>query len=56
MLNRQETLDAKAELRAAYAAFNRGEINAAVRFLDHQIEWIEPIEFSGWWSLSRPLP
>jgi ketosteroid isomerase-like protein len=47
VLNRQETEDAIAELRAAYAAFNRGDLDTAVRFLDHQIEWIEPLEFPG---------
>jgi ketosteroid isomerase-like protein len=48
MLNHdEETKAAVAELRAAYAAFNRGDIDAAVRFLDPQIEWIEPPEFPG---------
>ncbi len=32
-------------LRAAYAAFNRGDIDAAVESLDAQIEWSEPAEF-----------
>jgi ketosteroid isomerase-like protein len=45
MLNHHETEAAVAELRAAYAAFNRGDIDAAVRFLDPQIEWVEPTEF-----------
>jgi hypothetical protein len=31
-------------LRGAYAAFNRGDIEAAV---DAEIEWIEPAEFPG---------
>ncbi|HTQ55325.1 MAG TPA: nuclear transport factor 2 family protein [Bryobacteraceae bacterium] len=35
------------ELRAAYAAFNRGDIDAAVALLDPQIEWSEPAEFPG---------
>src|ERR1700739_4497821 len=34
-------------LRAAYAAFNRGDIAAAVQSLDPQIEWSEPSEFPG---------
>jgi ketosteroid isomerase-like protein len=47
VLNRQEIEDAQAKLRAAYAAFNRGDIDTAVRFLDPQVEWIEPTEFPG---------
>lgn len=47
VLNHEETEAAVAELRAAYAAFNRGDIDTAVRFLDPQIEWIEPTEFPG---------
>ena len=43
----QETEAAIVELRAAYAAFNRGDIDTAVRFLDSQVEWIEPAEFPG---------
>jgi uncharacterized protein len=35
------------DLRAAYAAFNRGDINAAVKPLDPGIEWTEPAEFPG---------
>lgn len=35
------------DLRAAYAAFNRGNIEAAVLPLDPQIEWIEPAAFPG---------
>jgi hypothetical protein len=31
-------------LREAYAAFNRGDIAAAVEPLDPQIEWTEPTE------------
>jgi len=34
-------------LREAYAAFNRGDIDAAVASLDPQIEWVEPAEFPG---------
>ncbi len=34
-------------LRAAYAAFNRGDVDAAVEPLDTQIEWSEPSEFPG---------
>jgi len=34
-------------LRGAYAAFNRGDIDAAVKPFDPQIEWSEPEEFPG---------
>jgi ketosteroid isomerase-like protein len=34
-------------LRGAYAAFNRGDMDAAVEPLDADIEWIEPAEFPG---------
>jgi ketosteroid isomerase-like protein len=34
-------------LRGAYAAFNRGDIEAALVPLDAQIEWSEPAEFPG---------
>ena len=34
-------------LRGAYAAFNRGDIDAAIASLDAQIEWSEPAEFPG---------
>jgi uncharacterized protein len=34
-------------LRGAYAAFNRGDIDAAVTSLDPQIEWTEPGDFPG---------
>jgi ketosteroid isomerase-like protein len=47
VLSQKQTEDAKAELRAAYAAFNRGDIDAAVQFLDPNVEWIEPVEFPG---------
>lgn len=36
-----------ATLRNAYAAFNRGDIDAAVAGLDPQIEWSEPESFPG---------
>jgi len=35
------------DLRASYAAFNRGDIDAAVKALDAHIEWSEPVEFPG---------
>lgn len=34
-------------LRSAYAAFNRGDMDAAVAALDPQIDWSEPAEFPG---------
>ena len=34
-------------LRAAYSAFNRGDIDAAVQSLDPNIDWSEPTEFPG---------
>jgi ketosteroid isomerase-like protein len=34
-------------LRGAYAAFNRGDMDAAAAALDPAIEWIEPAEFPG---------
>lgn len=34
-------------LRAVYAAFNRGDFDAAVAPLDPQVEWTEPAEFPG---------
>ena len=36
-----------ATLRGAYAAFNRGDIDAAAAPLDEHIEWSEPSEFPG---------
>lgn len=36
-----------ADLREAYAAFNRGDIDAALKPFDVQIEWSEPPEFPG---------
>jgi uncharacterized protein len=34
-------------LGEAYAAFNRGDIDAAVEPMDSEIEWTEPAEFPG---------
>ena len=34
-------------LRHAYDAFNRGDVDIAVLFLDAHVEWSEPAEFSG---------
>lgn len=34
-------------IRGAYAAFNRGDFDAAVASLDPNIEWTEPVQFSG---------
>ena len=45
--NAAQLAPAIATLRAAYAAFNRGDIDAAVEGLDAQIEWTEPVEFPG---------
>jgi uncharacterized protein len=42
-----EQAQAITALRDAYAAFNRGDIEAAVEPLDAQIEWTEPVEFPG---------
>jgi len=47
VLSHQQIEDAIAELRQAYSAFNRGDIDAAVRILDPDVEWIEPPEFPG---------
>ena len=41
----QELERAITALRGAYAAFNRGDIDAAVVPLDEHIEWSEPTEF-----------
>jgi len=46
-LTKNETEAAIAELRAAYAAFNRGDIDKAVQCLDPNVEWTEPAEFPG---------
>ena len=35
------------QIRAAYAAFNRADFDAAVAALDPKIEWSEPPEFPG---------
>jgi uncharacterized protein len=40
-----EIQTAIAALRGAYAAFNRGDVDAALEPLDDQIEWTEPVEF-----------
>lgn len=42
-----QTQQAIIALRAAYAAFNRGDIDAAVEAFDDRIEWSEPAEFPG---------
>lgn len=47
MLNEQQRAWATNELRKAYAAFNRGDIDGAVQLLDPKVEWIEPPEFPG---------
>jgi uncharacterized protein len=47
LLSQQQRDWAINELRNAYAAFNRGDIDAAVRLLDPSVEWIEPAEFPG---------
>lgn len=47
MLDPQQTERGIAGLRAAYAAFNRGDIDGAVAMLDPNVEWIEPTEFPG---------
>jgi uncharacterized protein len=46
-LTQDEAKAAIAELREAYAAFNRGDIDGAVRCLDTNVEWTEPPEFPG---------
>lgn len=47
MYSEQELERIAEDIRAAYRAFNRGDIDSAVRFLDAQVEWIEPDEFPG---------
>ena len=47
MLNQRQIEEAEVKLRAAYSAFNRGDIDTAVEFLDPHVEWIEPDEFPG---------
>jgi len=46
-MSRNEQRRAIALLRDAYAAFNRGDMAAAVQALDPNIEWTEPPEFPG---------
>jgi ketosteroid isomerase-like protein len=45
--NTPDMAQAIIDLRNAYAAFNRGDIDAAVNPLDPEIEWTEPAEFPG---------
>jgi uncharacterized protein len=45
--NTPEQPQAIVALKSAYAAFNRGDIDAAVESFDPQIEWSEPAEFPG---------
>jgi len=47
MTRKTDLAPAMTTLRAAYAAFNRNDIDAAVAGLDPQIEWSEPTEFPG---------
>ena len=47
MRNTVEATQAISALRGAYAAFNRGDMEAAVQPLDAEIEWTEPAEFPG---------
>jgi uncharacterized protein len=47
MLDQEQRDQAIAGLRAAYAAFNRGDISAAVESFDQHVEWTEPSEFPG---------
>jgi uncharacterized protein len=47
MSNSTQTERRIAILRSAYAAFNRGDIVAAVQSLDENIDWSEPAEFPG---------
>lgn len=47
VLNEEETKQAIAQLRSAYDAFNKGDIDSAVQFLDPEVEWTEPLEFPG---------
>jgi ketosteroid isomerase-like protein len=46
-MNNPQTEQRIAILRAAYSAFNRGDITAAVHSLDENIDWSEPTEFPG---------
>jgi ketosteroid isomerase-like protein len=45
VLNHEEAERTIAELRAAYVAFSRGDIDSAVRLLDPNVEWIESADF-----------
>jgi len=47
MTTTPDTNQAIAALRDAYAAFNRGDMDAAVASLHADIDWIEPKEFPG---------
>jgi uncharacterized protein len=47
MANAPDMNQAIAALRDAYAAFNRGDMDAAVVSLNENVEWIEPEEFPG---------
>ncbi|MFZ0279846.1 MAG: nuclear transport factor 2 family protein [Candidatus Sulfotelmatobacter sp.] len=47
MESKTESAQAIRNLRDAYAAFNRGDIEAAVQWFDPQIEWTEPADFPG---------
>ena len=47
MTDTTDLAPAMARLREAYAAFNRGDMDAAVSGLDPQVEWSEPTEFPG---------
>jgi ketosteroid isomerase-like protein len=47
MSQSQSSNEFVAELREAYAAFNRGDIDSALKPFDSRIEWSEPAEFPG---------
>jgi ketosteroid isomerase-like protein len=47
VLTQQQTDWATDELRRAYAAFNRGDIDRALQLLDPNVKWIEQAEFPG---------
>jgi ketosteroid isomerase-like protein len=47
MTGKTDLVPAMVTLSEAYAAFNRGDIDAAVAGLDPQIDWSEPAEFPG---------
>jgi uncharacterized protein len=46
-MSKEEIAKAETMLRAAYAAFNRGDIESSVSGFDPKIEWVEPAEFPG---------